>query len=226
MVFGTRPEIIKLGPVYRQLEARRDVSVEAFWTGQHVDLADGLLELFGIHVTHTASDVMSQPGLSEKLGRMLELLGRRIRERDYHSIIVQGDTLSAMAGAVAGFLHRVPVAHVEAGLRTFDLEAPWPEEYSRRVIGVGASLHFPPTRAARDNLLQEGASPKSVHVTGNTVVDAIEYVRARVAEGYRPINPAIASLPAGKKLILVTGHRRENFGEPFRRVLTALRILS
>jgi UDP-N-acetylglucosamine 2-epimerase len=226
MIFGTRPEIIKLGPVYRELRSRANAEAHVFWTGQHLDLADGLLDLFDIDVTHQASDVMSRPGLSEKLGRMLELIDGMIRTASYRSIIVQGDTLSALAGAMAGFLNRIPVAHVEAGLRTFDLQSPWPEEYARRVIGVGASYHFPPTIASRDNLLREGVRPEDIHVTGNTVVDALEYVRAVLARGYTPHNPMIADIAADKKLILVTGHRRESFGEPFERILAALRILA
>ncbi len=226
MIFGTRPEIIKLGPVYRALRAHKRAAVETFWTGQHVDLADGLLDLFGIEVTHTADDVMMQQSLPEKTGRMLMLLGKILRGTTYDSIIVQGDTLSAMSGGIAGFLHKVPVAHVEAGLRTNDLQAPWPEEFSRRVIGVGADLHFPPTRAARENLLREHVAPHQILVTGNTVVDALQFVRARLMDGYMPHNPDVARIPKDKKLVLVTGHRRENFGEPMVRVLEALRTLA
>lgn len=226
MIFGTRPEIIKLGPVYRELHARADTEAHVFWTGQHLDLADGLLELFDIRVTHHATDVMSRAGLPEKLGRMLELIDGILRTASYQSIIVQGDTLSALAGAMAGFLNRIPVAHVEAGLRTFDLEAPWPEEYARRVIGVGAAYHFSPTVASQDNLLREGVRPQDIYVTGNTVVDALDFVRARVRRGYVPYNPLITNVPAGKKLVLVTGHRRESFGKPFERILAALRALA
>lgn len=226
MVFGTRPEIIKLGPVYRELRSRGNAQTHVFWTGQHLDLADGLLDLFDIEVTHQASDVMSRAGLSEKLGRMLEMIDGMVRTASYQSIIVQGDTLSALAGAMAGFLNRIPVAHVEAGLRTFDLQSPWPEEYARRVIGVGATYHFPPTIASRDNLLREGVRPEDIYVTGNTVVDALEFVRSVLTRGYTPHNPMIADIPADKKLILVTGHRRESFGEPFERILEALRVLA
>lgn len=225
MIFGTRPEIIKLGPVYRELRDRA-AAVDAFWTGQHVELADGLLELFKIDVTYSAADVMGQPSLAEKVSRMLAILGQILRNKSYDGVIVQGDTLSAMAGGIAGFLHRVPVAHVEAGLRTFNLEAPWPEEYARRVISIGTSMHFPPTRASRDNLLREGVPASQLHVTGNTVVDALKFVRGKLESGYVPAIPEIASLPSDKKLILVTGHRRENFGEPLRRVLSALKELA
>jgi UDP-N-acetylglucosamine 2-epimerase (hydrolysing) len=226
MIFGTRPEIIKLGPVYRELKSRRNTVVDTCWTGQHLELADGLTELFGIDVTYTATDVMSQPGLAEKTGRILTVLGEILRAKSYDSVIVQGDTLSAMAGALAAFLHRVPLAHVEAGLRTFDLNAPWPEEFARRVISVGANSHFPPTIASKENLLREGVGPEKIFVTGNTVVDALHYVRSKLSADYVPFNPAIADIPASKKLVLVTGHRRENFGEPLRRVLVALRTLA
>lgn len=226
MIMGTRPEIIKLGPVYRELAARSEASVSTFWTGQHIELADGLLELFGIDVVHKAEDVMSRPSLCAKAGRILAILADILSRESYDSIIVQGDTLSAMAGAVAGFLNKVPVAHVEAGLRTFNLESPWPEEFSRRLITVAAAQHFAPTVAARDNLLSEGVPPKNILVTGNTVVDALQFVRSKVGHGYIPFNLQIGGLPSDKKLILVTGHRRENFGEPFRRVLAALQTLA
>lgn len=226
MIMGTRPEIIKLGPVYRELAARNDVCVKTCWTGQHLELAKGLIELFGIDVTHKIGNVMSRTGLSEKTGQMLTLLGEFINGDSYHSIIVQGDTLSAMAGAITGFLNRVPVAHVEAGLRTFNLQSPWPEEFSRRIITVATTQHFAPTRIAKGNLLNEGVPARNIHITGNTIVDAIKFVRPKVENGYVPISSQIRNLPANKKLVLVTGHRRENFGEPFKRVLDALQKLA
>lgn len=226
LIMGTRPEIIKLGPVYRELAALNKVIVKTYWTGQHIELADGLLELFNINITHKSDDVMSRVGLPEKTGQMLMVLGEIISSDSYDSIIVQGDTLSAMAGAIAGFLNRVPVAHVEAGLRTFNLQSPWPEEFSRRVITVATALHFAPTHIAKDNLIDEGVPVKNIRITGNTIVDAINFVRPKVENGYVPLSPQIRDLPASKKLVLVTGHRRENFGEPFLRVLEALKRLA
>lgn len=226
MIMGTRPEIIKLGPVYRALSAHDRCTVSTFWTGQHIELAEGLLELFDIDVTHRADDVMQRRGLAEKTGQMLKALEAIGKDRSYDSIIVQGDTLSAMAGAIFGFLARIPVAHVEAGLRTHNLESPWPEEFARRVISVGTRWHFAPTLVAKENLLKESVPERDIVVTGNTVVDALQFVHQKVCNGYLPHNPHIRSLPSDKKLILVTGHRRENFGPPLRRVLSALRQLA
>lgn len=225
VIFGTRPEIIKLGPVYRALHARPDTEVESVWTGQHVELADGLLDLFGIGISHKIDHVMTLPGLAEKTGEMIRSIDRILRHGRFDSVIVQGDTVSAMAGGIAGFLNRCNVAHVEAGLRTHDLYSPWPEEFARRVISVAATHHFAPTPIARRNLLSEGIAPERILVTGNTVTDALRYTRNRLGESYVPHSREIADIPVDRKLVLVTGHRRENFGEPFRRILAALRTL-
>ena len=226
VVMGTRPEIIKLGPVYRELCRRPDVTVDAFWTGQHVELADGLMDLFRIEPRYVGSDIMTQPDLSAKSACLLSRLSEILREEVYDSLVVQGDTLSAMIGAIAGFLTRIPVVHVEAGLRTFNLQSPWPEEFSRRLISVASSLHCAPTQAARANLLNEGVADEDIIVSGNTVVDALQFVRGQLGAAYVPRCEAIRALPNDKKLILVTGHRRENFGEPFRNVLAALQQLA
>jgi UDP-N-acetylglucosamine 2-epimerase (hydrolysing) len=226
MIFGTRPELIKLGPVHRALMCQRSLSVDVFWSGQHIELVKGLLELFEISVSHKATDVMSHAGLTEKTGHMMIQLGTLLRQKRYDWIILQGDTATAMAGATAGFLNHIPVAHVEAGLRTRNLYSPWPEEFNRRVISICSQLHFAPTAAARDNLLSEGVDAESILVTGNTVIDALEFVSARVRSGYVPQCPEIRDIPADKKLLLVTGHRRENFGEPLHRFTSALAELA
>lgn len=226
VVLGTRPDIIKLGPVCRALKRQADVIVETFWTGQHIELADGLIELFDLDITHKATDVMEHPQLTGKAGAMLNRFAGLLARTKYDHIVVQGDTLTAMVGAIAGFLERVPVAHVEAGLRTFDLYSPWPEEFSRRVVSVATTRHFAPTSAAKANLLKEGIAERAVTVTGNTVVDALQYTLRRIEKGYTPYDPQVAALPKDKKLVLVTGHRRENFGEPMCRTLSALRELA
>jgi UDP-N-acetylglucosamine 2-epimerase len=224
VAFGTRPEIIKLGPVCRALQ-RVGVELEVFWSGQHVELAAGLLDLFGITVAHNGSDIVDEPGLAGKIGLMSRQIEKLLKAKDYDWIVVQGDTATAAAAATAGFMNRVPVAHVEAGLRTGDLESPWPEEFNRRLIGLAAALHFPPTPRARDNLLREGIPADRIVVVGNTVVDALLYVREKIRKGYTPIDRAIAALPTDKKLVLATLHRRENIGAPLRNVLRALRTL-
>ena len=226
VVFGTRPEIIKLAPVYRALLGCPNVNVHAFYTGQHVELADGLLELFGIKADYCAQLMGNHSSLAEKTGQVMVQIGSLLRRQAYDWLIVQGDTVSALAGAAAGFLARVPVAHVEAGLRTNDLYSPWPEEFDRRVVTLCAQLHFPPTEVARANLQAEGVASDRIVVTGNTVIDALLYASDRIGAGYVPHNPKLRALANDKKLVLVTGHRRENFGEPMQRLLAALADLA
>ncbi len=225
MAFGTRPEIVKLGPVVQAFRRTPHVRLEVFWTGQHVELANGLLQLFDIEVAYNGSDILAQPGLAAKFGLMAQQIERVLQANHYDWLIVQGDTATAAAAATAAFLNHVPVAHVEAGLRTGDLYSPWPEEFDRRVITLCSTLHFAPTSAARKNLLAEGVAADHVQVVGNTVVDALLFVREKIGADYAPLDPALATLPNDKKLVLVTLHRRENIGTPLRQVLLALRAL-
>lgn len=225
VAFGTRPEIIKLGPVCNALR-RHGVDLDVFWSAQHIGLAAGLMDFFDITVTHHGTKVLDEDGLAGKFAVMCKQIDDLLRTKRYEWIVIQGDTATAAAVATAGFLNRAPIAHVEAGLRTGDLQSPWPEEFNRRLISQAASLHFPPTRRSWDNLLREGISPNCMAMVGNTVIDALIYARAKMRDGYDPIDPAIAALPADKKLVLATLHRRENIGKPLRNILRALRTLS
>ncbi len=225
IAMGTRPEIIKLGPVYLALSQIENVQPDVFWTGQHEELANGLFELFKMEVAHHAVHIMEEPGLAGKFGLMNQQIEQKLRGNAYDWIVVQGDTMTATAAATAGFLNRVPVAHVEAGLRSGDLQSPWPEEFDRRVISLSAARHFAPTAVSRNNLLREGVPLEQIVVTGNTGVDALLYVLKKVRDGYEPLEPGVAALPPDKKLILATLHRRENIGEPLAVALRALRRL-
>ena len=225
IAFGTRPEIIKLGPVCKALQDAGG-ELDVFWSGQHIELATGLLDFFGITVTHNGSNILEEEGLAGKFGRMTEQVEKILRAKTYDWIIVQGDTATAAAAATAGFMGRVPVAHVEAGLRTDDLYSPFPEEFNRRLIGQAARLHFPPTQQALANLLREGVAASNIDMVGNTVVDALLYARAKVGNDYQPINAGVGAIPIDKKLVLATMHRRENIGAPMRNVLRALRTLA
>jgi UDP-N-acetylglucosamine 2-epimerase len=225
VAFGTRPEIIKLAPVCTALQ-RAGADLEVFWSGQHIELAAGLLDFFGITVTHNGSQIVDEQGLAGKFGRMTQQIEKLLLEKKYDWIIVQGDTATAAAAASAGFMNRVPVAHVEAGLRTGDLESPFPEEFNRRLIGLATKLHFPPTVQARANLRREGVPASDIVMAGNTVVDALLYARSKVGAGYQPIDAGVAALPTDRKLVLATMHRRENIGAPMHNVLRALRELA
>ncbi|MGO9486748.1 MAG: non-hydrolyzing UDP-N-acetylglucosamine 2-epimerase [Rhodomicrobium sp.] len=224
VAFGTRPEIIKLGPVYRAL-CQTGNEVHTLWTGQHVELAAGLLDLFEIEITHNYTGIVDERGLASKFGLMMERIDKMLRGQAYDWIIVQGDTATAAAAATAGFLNNIPVAHVEAGLRTGDLQSPWPEEFNRRVITLCSALHFAPTSQSEANLLAEDIQPGSVMTVGNTVVDALLYTREKISRKYTPIERKLTDLPRDKKIVLATMHRRENIGPKMQEVLRALRDL-
>jgi UDP-N-acetylglucosamine 2-epimerase len=222
-VFGTRPEVIKLAPVIHELRARGDTpELKLCSTGQHREMLDQTLAAFDLQPDCDLRVMQAGQHPTDLLGRLLAGLRPVIDGFRPEVIVVQGDTTTVMAGALAGFLAGVRVAHVEAGLRTGDKRAPFPEEVHRRVTGVVADDHFAPTLRARDNLLAEGVSPERIFVTGNTVVDALRWMRARVADRRLP-----AELdPGAARLVLVTAHRRESFGQPFRDLCGALRDIA
>jgi UDP-N-acetylglucosamine 2-epimerase (non-hydrolysing) len=224
VIFGTRPEAIKLFPVIRALAATQGIEVRTCVTAQHRGLLDQVLQIAGI-----APDVdldLMEPGqsLDRLTARLLTTLGEVMDAERPDRVIVQGDTATAMVGALAAYYRKVPVSHVEAGLRSGDIWQPWPEEVNRRIVAPIADQHFAPTKTAAGALLRENIDPASVHVTGNTVIDALHWTRERIAA-----NPSLAAgldgLAArfgGKKLVLVTTHRRENFGEGMAQIARAI----
>lgn len=220
LVFGTRPEAIKLAPVVFALRARPDdAHVVLCSTGQHRSMLDDALEAFGLHADIDLNVMRDEQHQTDLLARLLHGLRPVIDEQRPDAIIVQGDTASVFAASLAGFLAGVPVAHVEAGLRTRDRLSPFPEEIYRRLTGVTAGLHFAPTPRARQNLLGEGAEPERVFLTGNTIVDALESMRER--SGAVPLPDGLGDCQ--RRIILVTAHRRESFGPDFREICLALR---
>lgn len=215
MVVGTRPEAIKIAPVVLALRAG-GAAVRLCATGQHSTMAAEALSWFGI-----APDLCLGPqpaDLDGLCGSLLTGIGAALAAERPQRVIVQGDTISALAGALAAHHHRLPVAHVEAGLRTGNLAAPWPEEGNRRLIATLADLHFAPTETAAAALKAENVPAGAIHVTGNTGIDALNWMRAQQEE------PAF--VPDGRKLILVTCHRRESFGAGLARVAEALNVLA
>jgi UDP-N-acetylglucosamine 2-epimerase (non-hydrolysing) len=221
MVFGTRPEAIKLCPVFLNLRQSREFEVRVCVTAQHRAMLDQVLTAFGVTPDHDL-DLM-QPGqtLAQVNARILSALEPVILAERPDMLIVQGDTTTTLAGALAAFYQRVPVAHVEAGLRTGDLTQPFPEEMNRVTTTRLAALHFPPTEIAKANLLAEGVDPRSVCVTGNSGIDAVLYVRDALEAG-RLRGTDWPQLDPAKKLIVVTAHRRESFGEGFAHICDAL----
>ena len=217
-VIGTRPEAIKMAPVVAALRRSGWAEARVLLTGQHRELADSALAFFGIR-PDVDLDLM-RPGQTpaDLAARTLVALDAALAREAPAAVLAQGDTTTVLATALACFYARVPFGHVEAGLRTGRLDAPFPEEGHRAVAGRLASVHFAPTASARDNLLREGVDPATVHVTGNTVIDAL-LEAARLAPGFDD------GRPPGGRLLLVTAHRRDSFGAPLRRVCRAVATL-
>ena len=215
---GTRPEAIKMAPVILALRQQPWVSVTVLATAQHRQMLDQVMAAFGIQADIDLNLMRPNQSLPELTSRILLGMDEVLRERSYDAVLVQGDTTTVMGVALAAFYRGIPVGHVEAGLRTGDIRNPFPEEMNRVVAGRLSTWHFAPTPSARQNLLSEGFSEQSVHVTGNTVIDALKTVASRDLE-------VGVALPADKRLVLVTSHRRENFGQPLRDICSAVREL-
>lgn len=220
VVFGTRPEAIKVSPLIRALA--NDVALEPVTvvTGQHREMLDPVLDLFDIEPDFDLDIMTSQQTLTDITVRTLERLFPIIVAEQPDALVVQGDTTAAMVGALAAFYQHVPVVHLEAGLRSGNREAPFPEEVNRRLISVVAQLHLAPTEFARENLLQEGIDPAQIRVVGNTGIDALMWaVEQRADYG----DPVLERLDGdGRRLILVTAHRRESWGKPMNEIGRAI----
>ena len=229
VVVGTRPEAIKMAPLVRRLSALTEFAVTLCSTGQHREMIHQVFRLFSL-VPDIDLDVM-QPGqtLEDLTGRVLRGMDGLIREHSPDRVLVHGDTTTTFATTLAAYYHKVPVGHVEAGLRTRDIYAPWPEEVNRKLTDAIADRLYAPTSGARENLLREGARPEHILVTGNTVIDALFDVLngpLREADTQRDLREHFSFLDPDRKLILVTCHRRESFGEGFRDVRAALAALA
>ena len=228
VTFGTRPEAIKMFPVVKALRETGRFAVRVVVTAQHRAMLDQALALAGI-VPDIDLDLM-QPGqsLDDLAARIISRFGAVLDAEQPARVLVHGDTLTTMMATLACYFRRIPVGHVEAGLRSGDIHAPWPEEGNRKVTGAIADLHFAPTATAAAALHAENVPPASVHVTGNTVIDALLAARAHIAAD-PALAPAIATLRErfrGKRIIAVTAHRRENFGEGMQQIAAALQHLA
>ncbi len=222
VAFGTRPEAIKLAPVIAELRRRPNVAVRVVTTAQHRELLDQVLAVFSI-VPDTDLDVMRpSQTLAELSGRILTSMDRLLTPAPPDMVIVQGDTTSAFMCGLAAFYRGVPVAHVEAGLRTGSPVNPFPEEMNRRLTAALTSLHFAPTERARASLAAEGIPEDTIFVTGNTVVDAL--LQIRETDAYKAIQPPV-HMTKGERLLLVTLHRRESWGAPLAGMCRALRTI-
>lgn len=219
-IFGTRPEAIKMAPLVKELEKREEIESKVCVTAQHRQMLDQVLEYFNIKPDYDLNIMKSKQSLTGITNRVLEGLEEVFKEEKPDMILVHGDTTTTFAGALAAFYQQIKVGHVEAGLRTFDKYFPFPEEMNRKLTGALADLHFSPTKGSKENLLKEGVSEDIIYITGNTVIDAMLHT---VKENYIFEHDELNKIDyKNKKVIMITAHRRENWGEGIENICTAL----
>lgn len=217
LVFGTRPEAIKMCPLINELKKRKGIWTTVCVTGQHRQMLDQVLEVFNVVPEHDLSIMRERQTLFQVTTDILNGIRGVLEEEKPDMVLVHGDTSTAFVAALACFYMQIPVGHVEAGLRTYDILAPYPEEFNRQAISIIAQYHFAPTETAKGNLLKEGKKPESIYVTGNTAIDAL---KTTISTNYS--HPELEWV-GNSRLILITAHRRENIGEPMRNMFRAIR---
>ena len=225
IVFGTRPEAIKMAPVVKACRARPELEVKVCVTAQHRQMLDQVMDIFGLTADFDLNVMAPNQTLGDVTCKVLKGMEDVFGQWKPDVILVQGDTTTVMAAALAAFYHKIAVGHVEAGLRTGNVYSPWPEEMNRMIAGCLATQHYAPTPRSRDNLLKENKNPETVFVTGNTVIDALHDAVA-IMDGDQALTAKLEAefpfLDASRRLVLVTGHRRENFGEGFIHICNAI----
>ena len=228
-VLGTRPEAIKMAPLLQKLECDPAFDSRLCITGQHRTMLDSVLDLFDLSPSFNLNIMRENQDLTHITTAILEGLAPILADVQPDRVLVHGDTTTTLAGALGAFYAKIPVGHVESGLRTGDLRAPWPEELNRRLTDQISDMHFAPTETARQNLRKSGIEEKTIIVTGNTVIDALLTISDRLDTSYsleKQANKELPALDERRKIILVTGHRRENFGEGFENICEALSRLA
>ena len=219
-VFGTRPEAIKMAPLVKELESRKEIESIVCVTAQHREMLDQVLETFEITPDYDLDIMQHGQTLGDVLTRALNGLEEVIKESKPDLVLVHGDTSTTFAGALAAFYNQVSIGHVEAGLRTWNKYSPYPEEANRQMVGVITDMHFSPTEASANNLIGEGKDKKNIYITGNTVIDAMAYT---VKKDYHHEE---FDWLGNDRLILLTAHRRENLGEPMRNIFKAIKRIT
>ena len=217
LVFGTRPEAIKMCPLVRELKTRSGLTTLVCVTGQHRQMLDQVLQAFGVVPDYDLAIMKDRQTLFDVTAAILERIRPVLEQARPDVVLVHGDTSTTFATALACYYLQIPVGHVEAGLRTYNIYSPYPEEFNRQAVGLVARYHFAPTELSRQNLLKEGKDPAQIYVTGNTAIDAL---KTTVRSDYT--HPEL-DWAAGSRLILLTAHRRENLGEPMRHMFRAIR---
>lgn len=227
IIAGTRPEVLKLAPLYTKLKSYNRFKVTFCLSGQHKELLTGLIELFNITPEINLEVMTSGQSLASLTSKIIEKFDTVLKEQKPDAVIVHGDTTTAMAASLAAFYNQIKIVHVEAGLRTNNLLAPWPEEANRQIIGRLASLHLCPTDFAKETLEKENPSSKKIFVTGNTIIDTLLSVHKNLDESELRVElKRNYKVDVEESFILVTGHRRENFGEGFKRIFESLLHIS
>ena len=222
-VFGTRPEAIKMAPLVKELESRENVESIVTVTAQHREMLDQVLKIFDIKPDYDLNIMKSRQTLVDITLRAVAGIDEAIKDAKPDIVLVHGDTSTTFAGALAAFYNQVKIGHVEAGLRTYDKYSPFPEEMNRQLTGRLTDLHFSPTVNNKKNLLLENVKEEDIFITGNTVIDAL---KTTVSEDYRFYTKEIEQVDFGKKVIVVTAHRRENLGEPLKNICSALKEIA
>ena len=224
-IFGTRPEAIKLAPLILQGKKNKNFNIFTCSTGQHKEMLSQVLDFFSIKTDITLNIMKKNQSLSYITGEMAKRIEDEISKRKYDLVVVQGDTTTAFMGALIAFYHKMPVAHIEAGLRTFDKYAPFPEEINRSMISRISDFNFAPTKESAENLTDEKIDRKKIFITGNTVIDALNIARKiiKIRKWNKVLSKRYQFMPKERKLILVTGHRRESFGKPFENICKAIK---
>jgi len=209
-VFGTRPDAIKMCPLVLELKRRESIEVKVCLTGQHREMLDQVIGIFGVTADYDLAVMRECQDLSDITSKIIDGITPILQKEKPDIVLVHGDTTTAFAAALAAFYLKIPVGHVEAGLRTYRIDSPYPEEFNRRAVSLISTFDFAPTEAAKANLIGEGKDPERVFVTGNTVIDALKYTVKEVSD-------------TSGRLILLTAHRRENIGEPMKNIFSAVK---
>ena len=227
-IFGTRPEAIKLFPVVQALSARASLETLTCVTAQHREMLDQVLKIADIHPDFDLDLMRTNQSLDDLTGRLLSGIGKILDHTKPQRVVVQGDTATAMCGALAAYYRQIPVSHVEAGLRSYNIYHPWPEEVNRKIIGTIADQHFAPTETSADALKKENIPAEQIFITGNTVIDALLITADKTRDASR-LDPVLGELYkkfSERKIIGVTSHRRENLGDGLTNIASALRSLA
>lgn len=228
-IFGTRPEAIKMAPVVKALEQESTILSAVCVTAQHREMLDQVLGLFEIKPDYDLDIMQFGQTLTQATSRMIMALEPILKDYEPDLVLVHGDTATTLCAALSSYYQRIPVGHVEAGLRTYNIYSPWPEEANRQLTSIITKLHFAPTQASAQHLYDEHNDPSSVHITGNTVVDALLVVKEKLENSknlQQQLQSQFSTLDFGKPRVLITGHRRENFGGGFESICQAIKELA